>query len=153
MTVECKNLIEDLGFDSAEWKTVEFFLTKASPQRIKQAVKRYGKGVTHSAEWYKPLFNGYIKSDYAFSCSFDEDFWKIYQVLDSLCEIHTFDLPLIDDMRKSFVRFRKALSKAQVMNIRYIYKVWQSLPEEKIVNNINQIQHEFKSGVTRTVEI
>ena len=72
MTVECEQLIGQLGFDKSEYKTVEFMLTQASPMRIMSAVKKYGKGEKHPAEWYLSLFRGYIKSDYAFECSFDQ---------------------------------------------------------------------------------
>jgi hypothetical protein len=154
MTVECEELIKTLGFEQTEFKTVEYMLTRASPMRIVQAVKRYSKGQKHNAEWYLPLFkNGYIKSDYAFDCSFDEDFWKAYQIFDSVCEIHTFDLSYIDAMRVSISRIRKALRTSRVMNVHYVFKVWQDTQEDKIINNADKIQQVFKSNVAKVVDL
>ena len=152
MTVECADLMKDFGLD--DYKIVEYMLTRASPMRIASAIKKYGKGQKHSADWYLPLFkNGYIKSDYAFDCSFDEQFWKVYQIFDSVCEIHTFDLPYIDQMRVSIPRLRKALRNSKVLNVRYVFKVWQDTQEAVIVNNIDQVQQTFKSHVVKVVEL
>ena len=152
MTVECADLMKDFGLD--DYKIVEYMLTRASPMRIASAIKKYGKGQKHSADWYLPLFkNGYIKSDYAFDCSFDEQFWKSYQIFDSICEIHTFDLPYIDQMRVSIPRLRKALRNSKVLNVRYVFKVWQDTQEDVIVNNVDKVQQIFKSSVVRTVEL
>lgn len=152
MTVECADLMKDFEFD--DYKIVEYMLTRASPMRIASAIKKYGKGQKYSADWYLPLFkNGYIKSDYAFDCSFDEQFWKSYQIFDSVCEIHTFDLPYIDQMRVSIPRLRKALRNSKVLNVRYVFKVWQGTQEDVIVNNIDKVQQIFKSTVIRTVEL
>ena len=83
MTVECADLMKDFGLD--DYKIVEYMLTRASPMRIASAIKKYGKGQKHSADWYLPLFkNGYIKSDYAFDCSFDENFWKAYHSITAI---------------------------------------------------------------------
>lgn len=153
MTVECKQLLDQF-FDEADYKTVEFMLTRASPMRIASAIKKYGKEQKHPAEWYLPLFkNGYIKSDYAFDCSFDENFWKAYQIFDSICEIHTFDLQYIDQMRVSIPRLRKALRNSKVLNVRYVFKVWQDTQEDVVVNNIDKVQQVFKSNVVRVVEL
>ena len=152
MTVECADLMKDFGLD--DYKIVEYMLTRASPMRIASAIKKYGKGQKHSADWYLPLFkNGYIKSDYAFDCSFDEQFWKVYQIFDSVCEIHTFDLPYIDQMRVSIPRLRKALRNSKVLNVRYVFKVWQDTQEYVVVNNIDKVQQTFKSHVVKVVEL
>lgn len=152
MTVECADLMKDFGLD--DYRIVEYMLTRASPMRIASAIKKYSRGQKHSADWYLPLFkNGYIKSDYAFDCSFDEQFWKSYQIFDSICEIHTFDLPYIDQMRVSIPRLRKALRNSKVLNIRYVFKVWQDTREDVIVNNIDKVQQTFKSNVVKVVEL
>jgi len=154
MTVECEQLLKQLGFKTEDYKVMEFMLTKASPMRIVQAVKKYGKGQVHPIEWFLPFFkNGYIKSDYAFDCSFDEDFWKVYQILDSMCELHTFDLPYVDSMRGSIPRLKKALRISRVVNVRYIYKVWQGVEEEKMINNVDKVQQVYKSNVSKVVEL
>ena len=142
------------GFDQSEYKIVEYLLTRASPQRLLALIKKHTKDQFHPADWYIPFVkNGYVKSDYAFDCSFDEDFWKAYQILDSVCELHTFDLPYIDQMKVSHCRLRKALHNSKVMNVKYIYRVWQGVEEEKTVNNIDKVQKVFKSDVVKVVNL
>lgn len=152
MTKECEQVIRTVGFSDSEYKTVEYFLTKVSAQKLISLVRGKKKSDVQNAEWFRPFIErGYIKS-YDLKCSFSEDFWKAYTIFDSVCPLCIDDLPYIDTMSKDKARMRKALSASRVMNVRYIYKVWESTPEEKIVNNADKVQMVFKSSVTKTVD-
>ena len=154
MTVECEQIIHELGFKNEDYRVIEYYLTKASPQRVIQAVRKYSKGEKRTADWYMSLFkSGYIKSPYKVDCSWSKEFWETYEILDTVCEMHTFDIPYIDEMSKSRSRLKKALHTSKVMNVRYIYKVWENIPEEKIVNNVDKVCLEFKSNVIKVVEL
>lgn len=153
MTVQCRTVLDTAGFKDSEYQIVEKMLTKVSANKLLGLIKSKNKSVHHDAEWFLPFVQrGYIRS-YDLECSFSKEFWSAYQIFDNICVLSVDDLPYIDAMSKDRSRMRKALSQSKVMNVRYIYKVWQGTPEEKITNNVDKIQTVFKSNVSKVVNL
>lgn len=155
MTIQCKQVIEACDFKLADAKIIEEFLTKVTPNQLISFVWQRDKKGEHDAEWFRPFIaTGYLKWKDSIACSFSEDFWYAYNVFDVMCEISVFDFPILDEMGKARDRMKKAISQSKVQNVKYIYKIFQDIPETvKAVNNVDKVQQIFKSGVIQTKEI
>lgn len=139
MTVDCERLLTKYQFPQEQWRELEeaLFYVENVPQ-LERTIKsrRYSiKGTPYNTADYKKMSKCMFGGDK----QINEDFWKAYDIFDSVCEMTKYDLDKVNEMSVSLPRTRIALRISRVKNVSYVYKVWQDTAEEKVMNNLDKV--------------
>lgn len=139
MTCDCERLLLQYSLDKSQWRELEeaLFYADRVPQ-LENLIKKHRtlkNGDPYKIADYREM----ARRMFGMSKSLNDGFWKVYDALDSVCSMTKYDLDKVNEMSSSPVRFRIAMRISRVMNVSYIYKIWQDTQEERVVNNLDKV--------------
>lgn len=151
-TKQAMEVMEKCDLPEESYRWVEKLCLSHTPKQIIQLIWSKDPEGVHDWDWFAPFFDkGYVPRISKIEVEIKEGFWETYEILANFVESFTvFDMPLIAEMSEDTYSVRVALEKSKP-NVKYVYKVWQSIRPKQMVFQKPESIKIGNSGV-RTIE-